>query len=137
LWITRGIVESHATDERSDRLHQARATDTTACRKGPFRRDEASVPAEDGVWSHDGCAVAEQLPANQLAPERQSTALVIVEAGELRTELLAEDAVLLAEVVKNPLLLSVEPASEAGEQEELGGDRPSHGPGRVSEVGRW
>ena len=78
------------------------------------------MPAQDGVGRHDGGAVTEELSSNQLAQDRQSASLVIIETRQSRTELFSEDTVLLAEIVKDPLLLAVEPACEAGKEEELG-----------------
>ena len=77
------------------------------------------MPAEDGVWRDNGGEVPQELSANGLTQDRQSPTLVIIEARELRTKLFAQDAVLFAEVLENPLLLAVKPACQTGEHEEL------------------
>jgi hypothetical protein len=57
------------------------------------------------------------VPPEGLAPDRQPATLVVVEEDPLAAELLAEDAVLLAEVLDGLVLLLAEPAGEDGRED--------------------
>jgi len=72
------------------------------------------VPAQDRVRGDDRAQVLEHRPTEGLATDRRATALVVGEEDPLAAELLAEDAVLLAEVLDGFLLLLAEPAGEDG-----------------------
>ena len=60
----------------------------------------------------------QRAPAKLLAAHRESTALVVCEPKRSRTKLLAEDAILLSEIVDQIFLVAIHPASN-GEHEEL------------------
>jgi len=58
----------------------------------------------------------EQLAAQDLALDREPTALVVVEQDAPLTELVLEDLVFRAQVLDHRLLLAVHPAGQDGEQ---------------------
>lgn len=55
----------------------------------------------------------QRAPAKLLAAHRESTALVVCEPKRPRTKLLAEDAILLSEIVDQIFLVTIHLAAEA------------------------
>ena len=92
---------------------------------GSLLRDQASMPAQNSVRCHDRRELPEQLATDAIG--RQPPILIIREPHPPRTDLSPEDAVLLAQVVENLLLLLVQPPGEPREEEDLRGDRRFRG----------
>ena len=68
------------------------------------------MPAENRVWSEERADFAENLPAEHLAFDGQTAALVIVEQNAFLAELLAENLILGTEIRDHVLLLPIDPA---------------------------
>jgi len=90
--------------------------------------DQASIPAQDSFRSDDASDLFKDLAAQDLAFDGEATALIIARAEALVAQLLAEDAVLLKEVLDEVALLAVDPGGE-GDKEELEGwgEQDAHG----------
>ena len=82
-----------------------------------FGGDELAVPAQDGVRRQQVCHFAEHSSPKHLAPDGEPTPLVIGEPKSTAVKLLAQNPVLLLEVVDQLDLLPVDPAGEQQEQE--------------------
>ena len=80
--------------------------------------DQLPVPAENRVRSDDTGHLHQCAPAKSLAAHRKSTALGVCEPKRSGTTLLAEDAILLSEIVDQIVLVTIHPASN-GKHEEL------------------
>ena len=80
--------------------------------------DQLPVPAEDRVRRDDTGHLHQCAPAKSLAAHRKSTALGVCEPKRSGTTLLAEDAILLSEIVDQVFLVAIHPPSN-GEHEEL------------------
>ena len=118
-----GVVSGHHDDQPLDMAHQAWPSNPGRL-VGPFGRDQAAIPAQDGVRGNDGGHLGEELPAQELSLGGQSAALGIRQAQTLATQLFLEDAVLFAEEVDDVLMPAVDPAGE-GQEEELKGEERS------------
>ena len=93
------------------------------------------MPRQDRIRRHQRGHLPEQASAELLPLHRETAALVVGEAQPTLAQLLAEDAVLLHEVVDRPRLLPLDQAGEE-QQEQLQG-RGSRGLlGHPSQVGR-
>ncbi len=78
---------------------------------------QALVPAQDGLGSDDASDLFEDLAAQDLAFDSETTTLIIAQAEASVAQLLAEDAVLLKEVLDDIPLLAVDPGGERDEEE--------------------
>ena len=78
---------------------------------------ELAVPAKDGIGRDDGVEALEHTPGQQAALAREAAALVIGEPEPAATQLLAENPILLDEVVDDGLLAAVHPSGKEQEQE--------------------
>jgi hypothetical protein len=85
------------------------------------------MPAEDRFRSHDPGQLIEHLPPEDLAFDRQSAALVVVEQNPFLPELLPEYPVLRAKVCDGILLPAVDPAGEDQKEQLPGLQRGLHG----------
>ena len=77
-----------------------------------FPSDKFSVPPKDRIRRKDTADVPQQSSTQFSAPDRQATALVTVEEYPSLAKLLAQDLVLLHQVIDDILLLAVDPASQ-------------------------
>jgi hypothetical protein len=75
------------------------------------------MPSQDGVWRNDAADLRQQLATQRLAPDSESAALVVVQPDALITQLLAEYAILFAEIVDHGILLPVYPAGQGHHQQ--------------------
>ena len=83
------------------------------------RLNRATTPPQSGTCRIDGGADGSQRPASEfLAPHSKATALSVGQSRPSTAELLAEDPILLPEIVDQIFLMPVQPASE-GQDEEL------------------
>ncbi len=79
--------------------------------------DEESVPSQERLRRDDASHSAQRLQPKSSALHGQAAPLVIREAQSTATELLAQDAVLLLEVVDDVLLLPIDPAGEEEDEQ--------------------
>jgi hypothetical protein len=75
-----------------------------------FSSDELVVPAEQGVGRDDGGEPGEHAATEQLSANGEPPALIIGEADASAAELLAQDAILLAQVVDDEQVAALQPA---------------------------
>lgn len=101
----------------SDLLHDPGMPDPSLDWVSPLGCDETAMPGQDGIWSHDGGELAEELPTEDLALRCEPSTLIIGEPQALSEELLLENAVLLTEGVDHLALLPVDPAGERRKKE--------------------
>src|SRR5215467_10694361 len=118
------VLVRHADHEGGDLRLGAGATGDSLPRAGVFRGDEPAIPTEDRVRGDDARDVPKATPTERLSLHRQAAPLVVSEPETTATALRAQDAVLLAQVVDDRLLLTVDPAREQKEEE---GERGRHG----------
>ena len=65
------------------------------------------MPPEDGVGCDDGADLAEDHPAERLAPGGEPPALTVIQTQSPAAELLLQNSVLLAQILDHLLLLDV------------------------------
>ena len=112
------ILAGHSHREVSD-LSECRGAPSTPSRTAVvLLGDQPSVPAKDRVRRDDAGHLHQLAPAKLLAAHRESPALVVCEPKRSRTKLLAEDAILLSEIVNHIFLVAIHQASNS-EHEEL------------------
>ena len=80
------------------------------CRAVVLLGDQPAVPAQDRIGCHDAGDVGEAPSAEGLAFHGQTASLIVGEANPLGTVRRTEDPVLLAQVLNDGLLLSIDPA---------------------------
>ena len=87
--------------------------------------DQPPVPAENRVGSDDACHSSQRPLSESLASHGESAALGVGQPKRSTAELLAEDAILLSQIVDQILLVAIQPSGQ-GEDEEL--QRMGHRP---------
>ena len=112
------ILARHSHYEVSDLSERHRAASPSSKTAVVLLGDQPPVPAKDRVRRDDAGHLHQCAPAKLLAAHRESTALVVCEPKRSRTKLLAEDAILLSEIVDQIFLVTIHPASNS-EHEEL------------------
>jgi hypothetical protein len=84
---------------------------------GPLRSDELTVPSKNGVGCDERSDLVKGTPANGLAADRESAALIVVQPESFLPELLPEDFVLLSEILDDCVLLLADPAGQSGDED--------------------
>ena len=77
------------------------------------------MPGQDRIRRHDGCDLAQDLPAERLPFGRKSATLIIgeAEASTAGLELLLEDPILFDQALDHRVLAAPDPGREGGQQE--------------------
>ena len=91
------ILSSHSDGQVRDDLHDPSSPRTTPF-VGPLLGNELPVPSEDRVGSDERCDFGQRTSANRSAADSEAATLIIGQSKPSATELLPEDAILLAEV---------------------------------------
>ena len=109
-----GVFLGKAENESSHAIGNRRSSRSSppALAVVPFRGDEASVPAQNRVWCHDGGQLGERLAPMGLALDREDTRLVIGEESPLSSHLFDERSNLGVLKFDDLLLLLIHPAGE-------------------------
>ncbi len=111
-------LHGHPDDELGELAWRQRPASTSAGTAVVLLGDQSAVPAENRVGRDDACHL-HQCPSSEFrAAHCESAALGVGQAKWSTSELLAEDPILLSQIVDQILLVAVQPASE-GEDEEL------------------
>jgi hypothetical protein len=92
----------------------------------PLRRDQATVPGQDRVGRDDRCDRVEHRATERLALGREAPSLVVGQTESLAAKLLAQDAVLLSQVVESLGLLAIREPGEQQQEEAERGDGIGH-----------
>jgi len=95
---------------------------------GPLLSNELPVPTKDGVGSDKRRNLGESPSPDGLAADREPPTLIVGQSESSAPELLLQDAILLAEILDDRILLAGNPACQ-GRNEDLpglkhGGHRP-------------
>src|SRR5258708_22231983 len=104
------VLIGEAHDQAADLFHDA----GPACSLrgvSPHRRDQAPVPAQDRVGRDDRRDLRERAAAEDLALGRESPPLIVREWRHPPAQLLPQPAVLLDQVLDDPLLPTAHPTS--------------------------
>ena len=109
-----GIVFGEPQDHFNDHLADSGASGCVrpAVAVVLSHSDQRPMPPENGVGSEQRADLLETLPAEKLAPHRQSPSLVIVEQDPFLADLLLESPVLCNRVMDHLLLLALDPADQ-------------------------
>jgi hypothetical protein len=111
------ILPGYAQDEFDDLRPDPRTpNDLAPITVVPLLRNQLPVPAADGVGREGGTDLAEDLPTEDLALDRQAATLVVDEPDPSLAVGLLQDLVLGAEVLDDLLLLPVDQAGEDGQE---------------------
>ncbi|MSR47715.1 MAG: hypothetical protein EXS13_11735 [Planctomycetes bacterium] len=105
------VLAGHSDHEFSDPLHHELSI-RLPVRESPLLRDELLVPALERLWRDDRRELVEELAAEGDATHGEPDAIVVAESELPAAELRLEDAVLLARVFEDKLLVAVELAGE-------------------------
>jgi hypothetical protein len=105
----RRILSRHARDEGREVRLGARAPRAPLLRAVVLLGNEQTVPAQNRVWRHDASHVGKPPSTERVAFYGQATALVVGEVNPVGTVRRTEDPILLAEVINDGLLLSIDP----------------------------
>jgi len=111
------VLARHANEQGGDVLVGCRPTKPAPLRPVVLLRHEPSVPPKDGVGRHDTGDLVEALAPKELALHGQAPSLVVGQAETTASQLVAEDAVLLEQVVDGLLLVAIDQAREQQEDE--------------------
>jgi hypothetical protein len=84
---------------------------------GPLQSDELSVPTEDSVGRDERGKFGEGASPDGFSPDRKPATLIVGQAESPATELLLQDAILLAEILDDRILLATNPAGQGGNED--------------------
>src|SRR5215472_5097177 len=101
------VLRGHADHQPLDLLSGVRTTWALLLAALIFPGDQPAMPAQQFCWRHDGGQSIKHAPAQFLGPDCQASALVIVKTEPLASELFAQHAVLLLQIVDHLLLALV------------------------------
>src|SRR6516162_4160171 len=75
------------------------------------------MPSQERCRRHDSRQLMKHTPAQFLGPDRQASALIVIEMQPLASQLLSQHAVLFLQKVDHILLSLVHPASEGNQNQ--------------------
>jgi len=110
-----GILSGHSNRQLLDYLHDP-TSPWGAALVSPLLGYELPVPTENGVGSDERGDLGKRASADGLASHSQSASLIVGQPESSAAELLLEDAILLAEILNDRILLAADPAREGGDQ---------------------
>ncbi len=87
---------------------------------GPLLSNELAMPTENSVGGDERSNLGEGASPDGLAANRKPATLIIGQPESSATELLLENSVLLAEIINDGFLVSIDPAGQ-GSDEDLPG----------------
>src|SRR6266568_2182179 len=111
------VLGGEPDDELPKRRRRTRATSSAASSTVVLGGDELTAPAQDRVGRHEPGELVQHAAAQHSALHREAAALVVDEPQLPATELLAEDEVLLLQVVDHRELPPVDPPGKRHQQE--------------------
>lgn len=112
-----GVFLGHF-DHQLGQIHPGRRSPSSPVRSPVvLGGDESAVPGEQRLRGHDAAQTAQCSTPERLGADSQSSALVVGKPETAATELLAQYAVLLAKVINDVLLTTVDEASHRHDQE--------------------
>jgi hypothetical protein len=112
------ILLSHADDQLFDLLDHARSTQAAAVVASvELLRDEAMIPAHQGIWGSNRGQFFEACATDRMGECREAPAFHVRQAEPAATKLIFQDAVFLVQVGDNLLLVTLEPATDHGDQD--------------------
>jgi hypothetical protein len=83
----------------------------------PLPSHQLAMPAQDGVRSHDCRDLRKQQPPKPVAQDREASAVTVVEAQTLPRQADLQNAILLPQECDDISLLTMEPATQRGDQQ--------------------
>jgi hypothetical protein len=107
------VLRGHGGDQAPDLILRPGTTGTPLLAAIIFPGDELTMPGQERLRRHDGGQLMKRPPAPCLGPDRQTTALVVVEALPLAAELLAQHTVLFLQLI-NDLIAAFGSRSQQG-----------------------
>jgi hypothetical protein len=111
------VVRGESDDELPYAVPTGGATRSASSGTVVLPGDELTVPAQNRVRCHQSSEFVQHASAQYPTFRREASALVVGEPQSPLAQLLAEDPVLLLEVVDHRELATVDPAREEQEQE--------------------
>jgi len=97
---------NHQGFDLTVRARPSRSTTVTAV---ILLGNQFPMPGQQGLWRHKGCDFSQESPSQSFRFGSQTAMLVVIQPKPLATQLLAENAILFAEVFDRVLLLLVHP----------------------------
>ena len=91
-----------------------------------FLGDQLTMSSQQGIRCRQSGDLFQQLAAQPFGADRESTALVIMEAQPTLPELLPENSVLLWQILDDLLPALIHPASNRHQQELKGSEHSRH-----------
>ena len=79
-------------------------------------RDQSLVPAQEGLWRHEGRHRFEALPPKRVGERREAPAFRVRQAQPAATEVGFQDAIFRKEIRDSLLLVPLQPAGNHGDQ---------------------
>src|SRR6516164_8649431 len=98
------VLRRHADYQAPDLFLHPRTTWPTLPAAIIFPGDQPAMPSQERCRRHDGRQLMKHTPAQFLSPDRQGSALIVIEMQPLASELFAQHAVLLLKIVDHILL---------------------------------
>ena len=113
----RAVLRRHANDPlanlRGDRWPPRAAAEVAVV----LPSDQRPMPREQGVRRHDGPHFLQRASTERVGFRGKADTLIVGEPEPPRSELLAQDAILLLQVVDDVALLLVDPAGQCDQKE--------------------
>jgi hypothetical protein len=110
------ILPCHSNGQLRDDLHDPRPTRRPSLVR-PLLGDELPMPAQDRVGSDERGNFEESSTADLLSADSQPATRIIGQSESSAAELLSENSVFLAEILDYGVLMTADPAREAGDED--------------------
>ena len=101
------ILLGHADHQILDLFSGARTAGASLLAAIILLGDQPAVPSQQRCRRHDGSQFLKHTPAQFLGSDRQASALIIVKAHPLASELFAQNTVLFVKIFDDVLLLLI------------------------------
>ena len=111
------VIDSHLHHQRFDVGFRARSAGTTAGAPIVLSSDQLSRPSQQSPRSDDRGDLRQRASAEPFGSRREPATLVVRETKSATAELLAQHAILLAQIVDCLLLLLIHPARDGNQHE--------------------
>jgi len=128
----RAVLRRHSDDPLTNLRGDRWPPPTAALVAVVLPSDQRPMPSQQGVRGHDGPQLLEHASAQYAGLRGQANPLIVGEPEPPRSQLLAENAILLLQIVDDVALLLVDPAGQRDQKEPERMAQWNHGR-RVSE----
>jgi hypothetical protein len=106
----------HPSDERRNLSGGSRPSSSALGAAIVLLGDQLSMPSQQCLWRHDGCALSQNLAPQRFRLYSESPALVISEPQSPVANLFTENPIFFNQVIDDVVLMLIHPSGNAGDK---------------------